>query len=128
MKFIVISIIFAGLLIGGAIIFSGSIPPEATNQAPTSRIVDGKQIFEIRARGGYSPRYSVGKSGIPSVLKIITEGTFDCSSAVIIPSLNYSANLDPFKPTEIEIPPQKPNSTITGQCAMGMYYFQLKFE
>lgn len=87
-----------------------------------------KQIIEIEAKGGYSPRASNAKAGMPTILKVKTKGTFDCSSALTIPSLGYSANLPRSGTTEIEIPSQTSGSILKGFCAMGMYYFQITFS
>lgn len=91
-------------------------------------IVDGKQIIEIDAKGGYNPRKTAAKADIPTVLKIKTSGTFDCSSALVIPSLGYRKNLPPSGEILVDIPLQKAGSAIQGMCAMGMYNFTLDFN
>ena len=91
-------------------------------------LVDGKQIITITARGGYSPRLTIAKADIPTVLKVETKGTFDCSAALSIRSLNYYKVLGPNEVTTIDLPPQKPGSTFQGLCAMGMYNFEIQFE
>lgn len=135
MKAITISIILAGLLIGGAIIYANQSrqPATLTDQAGQPNInnvsiVDGKQIIEIGAKGGYSPRITTAKANMPSIIRMSTKGSFDCSSAVSIPGLGYRANLPPTGTTDIEVPPQKPGSALQGLCAMGMYNFQIKFN
>ncbi|MHB0978080.1 MAG: hypothetical protein ACYC1K_01560 [Minisyncoccota bacterium] len=135
MKATVISIILAGILIGGAIIYANKIRQPATltdqsNQPNINNvsIVDGKQIIDITARGGYSPRITMAKADMPTVIRMSTKGSFDCSSAVSIPSLGYRANLPPTGTTDIEIGVQKSGSTLQGLCAMGMYNFQIKFN
>jgi plastocyanin domain-containing protein len=120
-------------LIAGAVIIAGSLVIASgnfsgNNAGVTASIVDGVQIVEIDAKGGYSPRITDAKAGIPTVLKVKTAGTFDCSSAIAIPSLGYRENLPSSGITEINIPPQKPGSKIQGLCAMGMYNFQIKFN
>jgi hypothetical protein len=82
MKSTAISIIIAGLIIAGAIILSKNIsnnsqPTNTNNQVVNANnvsIVDGKQIIEIGAKGGYAPRISVAKAGIPTVLRFTTSG------------------------------------------------------
>ncbi len=88
----------------------------------------GKQVIEISARGGYFPRISQAKAGVDSVIKMTTNGTFDCSSSVIIPSLNYQKNLPMTGETLIDLPAQQAGTTLQGYCAMGMYNFQVEFE
>src|SRR3989338_5111106 len=94
MKATVISLILTALLIGGAVTLStgGSIS-NPTLSANNVSIVDGKQIIEIRAKGGYLPRRSIAKAGQPTILRFDTNGTFDCSLSVRIPSLGISKTL-----------------------------------
>lgn len=90
--------------------------------------MDGKQIIEISAKGGYSPRITMAKADMPTIIRMSTKGSFDCSSAVSIPSLGYRANLPPTGTTDIEVGVQKSGSILQGLCAMGMYNFQIKFN
>lgn len=131
MKITAISILVAAILIGGAIIIIGNnqnadgITPPAVNNVS---VVDGRQIIEINAKGGYSPRITSAKAGMPTVIKVNTRGTFDCSSALVIPSIRYRANLPPSGSTDIELPAQKSGSVLQGLCSMGMYNFQIRFD
>src|SRR5574343_1074655 len=83
--------------------------PKTARPVPTGTITsnvsmaDGKQIITVRAKGGYTPRVSIAKAGIPTILKFDTQGTFDCSSAVVIPSMNVSQTLPPSGVTEIAL-------------------------
>jgi len=124
------SIIIAALLIGGAMLFtlgntapSGQPAPSANNVS----IVDGKQIIEINAKGGYSPRTSVAKAGVPTVIRLITNGTFDCSSYVRIPSLGISKALPQTGSTDIDVGTAGAG-TLQGMCGMGMYPFEVNFQ
>ncbi len=87
---------------------------------------DGKQIIAINARGGYTPRSSVAKAGIPTIVRFNTSGTFDCSASVRIPSLNISKILPQTGETDIDlgIPVVGP---LSGSCGMGMYPFDITF-
>ena len=129
MKLTVASIILALIFIGGAIIFArnGAKTDTAVSQNNVS-VADGKQIIEIDAKGGYSPSITIAKANIPTVIKVKTQGTFDCSSAIVIQSIGYRANLPPSGETLIEVPPQEAGSTLRGMCAMGMYNFSIKFN
>ena len=90
-------------------------------------VVDGKQIIEIRAKGGYQPRKSIAKAGMPTVLRFDTSGTFDCSSSVRIPSMNISKVLPQTGSTDIDIGTQQV-ATLQGTCGMGMYPFEVSFN
>ncbi len=129
MKATFISIIVAGLLIGGAVLLvSSDKTSESNTKADNVSVVDGKQIIEIGAKGGYAPKVSTAKADIPTILRVQTRGTFDCSSALIIPSIEYRANLPPSGVTEIEVSAQKSGATLQGLCAMGMYNFKVQFN
>jgi plastocyanin domain-containing protein len=81
----------------------------------------------LRAKGGFSPIHSIAKANIPTILRVDTEGTFDCSSVIRIPSLDLSENLPMSGTTDIDIGVQKV-ATLDGTCGMGMYPFDIKFE
>lgn len=129
-KDVIVAIIIAIGVIGGAFLFfrnGGSADSGQTMKASTVSIVDGKQIIEIQARGGYQPRKSVARAGIPTIIRFVTNGTFDCSSSVRIPSLNVSKMLPQTGSTDIDIGvPQTAN--ILGSCGMGMYRFEIDFQ
>lgn len=128
MKATIISIVAVGVLIGGAFMLTridnGNTPPVVENNVS---VVDGKQIIEIRAKGGYQPRKSIAKAGMPTVLRFNTAGTFDCSSSVRIPSMNISKNLPQTGSTDIDIGSQQV-ATLQGTCGMGMYPFEVDFQ
>lgn len=129
MKLTIISILLSGLIVGGAIFYASSVgQPVDPLDGNNVSVIGGKQIISLNAKGGYSPRLTVAKADIPTILKVRTRGTFDCSSALVIPDINYRANLRPSGEAEIEIPPQKAGSTLSGFCAMGMYNFQIQFN
>ena len=128
MKAIVISIIVAVVLIGGAFMLTrGDGTPEQVANANNVSIVDGKQIIEISAKGGYQPRKSIAKAGIPTIIRFDTKGTFDCSSSVRIPSMNISKVLPQTGSTDIDVGTQKV-ATLQGTCGMGMYPFEVEFK
>jgi len=126
-----LSIVIAAVLIGGAILLVGS-RKNSNNAIPriidNVSVVEGKQIIEISAKGGYSPQITVAKADLPTVLKVYTRGTFDCSSALVIPSLGYRNNLPMTGETLIDIPSQEVGSILNGLCSMGMYNFQIQFN
>lgn len=122
---IYISIIFVLILIWGAIFLGGRNNQESKNNVS---IIDGKQIIEIGAKGGYSPKTTNAQANIPTVIKMKTNGSFDCSSALVIPSLSYHNNLPLAGETLIDVPPQKPGAKLQGLCAMGMYNFVINFN
>lgn len=124
---IISGIVFVGLVVllfGGA----GNSNLSSMSAGNNVSVVAGIQIVEITAKGGYSPRKSVAKAGIPTTLRMKTSGTFDCSGALVIPSINYQENLPMSGTTDIPLPAQTAGKSIQGFCAMGMYNFEVEFE
>ena len=127
---IIISIVLAIILVCSVVYFSGkgsSVSGKEEASVNNVTIVDGKQIIEIKAKGGYTPIHSTGKAGMPTMLRVDTNGTFDCSSSVRIPSMNISQRLPMSSTTDIDIGTQ-PLGLFQGTCGMGMYPFDIKFE
>lgn len=124
------AIIIAVIIIGGAILLingrSGGTPAQQENIQNVS-VVDGKQIIEIKAKGGYTPRISTAKAGMPTILRFDTNGTFDCSASVRIPSMNISELLPNSGSKDIDLGSPKAG-TIQGSCGMGMYPFKINFQ
>ena len=138
MKSTVISIIVSVLILTGAVYLTNnmsfSLPGKTTVKAPVPEenihnvsIVDGKQVIEINTKGGYSPKLSEAKAGIPTTLRFKTNGTFDCSSSVRIPNMNISKILPNTGTTDIDLGIQK-EGVFQGTCGMGMYQFAINFQ
>jgi plastocyanin domain-containing protein len=131
-KSVVISVVICGLLIAGAVWLSarpsGTNTPPDTGVPPTATVTDGEQIIDITAKGGYSPRIVTAKAGVPTVLRVATKGTFDCSASLVIPKLSYQKFLQPTSVEEIVIPAEQAQGTLQGLCAMGMYNFRIVFQ
>jgi plastocyanin domain-containing protein len=128
MKSTAVAIVIAGLMIGGTILFTNrGTESQQVVKADNVSVVDGVQIVEINARGGYQPRVSVAKAGIPTVIRFNTKGTFDCSSVVRIPSMNISKFLPQTGSTDIAIGTGQ-IGTLQGSCGMGMYPFSIDFQ
>lgn len=124
---LVILLLFIFLVVG--VVYVGRRARERSDLPALENVsvVDGKQIIAISAKGGYAPVINTAKAEIPTTLKLTTRGTFDCSSALTIPSIGYRANLPPSGETLVDVPPQKPGTMLRGICAMGMYHFTVKF-
>jgi len=128
MKPTIIAVLIGVTLVGGAVMLSQRSNTTESPHENNVTIVDGKQIVTISAKGGYLPKLSKAKADIPTTLRIVTTGIFDCSSALSLPSINYQKSLPPSGVTEIVLPPQKVGSTFEGLCSMGMYGFEIAFE
>lgn len=116
-------------IIGGAVVFarSGSTQAETASVSNVS-VTDGKQIVELTAKDGYAPKLTSAKADMPTTLRVKTNGTFDCSSGVVIPSLGYRKILPATGSTDIEVPAQKSGTRLEGVCVMGMYHFDVAFK
>ena len=127
-------IISIAIVVSIGIIFIGgsraknNTETKSTDQTQNVEIRDGVQYVMINARGGYSPRLSSAKAGIPTKLIVKTNGTYDCSSALVIRSLGYQKMLPQTGETEIDIGIPKAGVPFQGLCSMGMYSFVINFE
>lgn len=124
-----------GIIVMGALLFGGYLVTRLTDSpkddavsltepSENVRVVDGVQTIDLRAKGGYLPKESVAKAGVPTVLRVDTDGTFDCSSVIRVPSLKVSENLPLTGTTSIDLGVLTPG-TVDGNCGMGMYPFQI---
>lgn len=126
------SVFIVAVLIGFALMMTRnngnnvSTNTQIVNQNNVS-IVDGKQIIDLTAQGGYSPKKSTAKAGIPTILRFTSSGNFDCSSSVRIPSINVSKSLALSGTTDIDLGNPK-EGIMYGSCSMGMYPFEINFK
>ena len=65
---------------------------------------------------------------MPTKLIMKTHNTYDCSSSLVIRSINYRAMLPATGDTEIDLGTPKLGDTIRGVCGMGMYSFALQVK
>ncbi|KKR09433.1 MAG: hypothetical protein UT43_C0009G0013 [Parcubacteria group bacterium GW2011_GWC1_39_29] len=123
---IVVVVVFGGFM-AISLLNSGSKNITSGNGVDSVSIVDGKQIIKIRAKGGYQPRGSLAKAGLPTIIEFDSRGTFDCSSFIRIPSMNISRSLSSSEITYVDL--GTPSVVkLQGSCGMGMYPFEINFE
>ena len=94
----------------------------------TGKATDGTQNLAVLANRGYFPLQYTAKAGIPSVLRVYTDRTFDCSRAFYLPDLKKQAVLESKGVATFPIPPMAKGATLFGTCGMGMYTFTIRFE
>jgi len=123
------------LLIGGAIMFSdgsknqtGDYTSGEVDQVGNAIIENGIQYVDITARGGYSPKTTKARANMPTVIRMKTENSYDCSTALVIPDIKYQKYLPRTGVENIEIPLENTQGTLLGMCSMAMYHFQIEFE
>lgn len=88
---------------------------------------DGIQYVTIYAKGGYTPRVSNANANVATKLIVKTNGTYDCSSALVIRSIGYQKILPPSGEEVIDIGTPS-TGMLQGICSMGMYHFVVKFR
>jgi plastocyanin domain-containing protein len=128
-------IITLALIVGIGIIFLGGSKSStrtktttSTAVAQNSEIKDGVQYITIDAKGGYSPRASTAKAGIPTKLIVKTNGTYDCSASLVIRSIGFQKILQNTGEEVIDIGTPKAGEPLQGVCGMGMYNFLVNFN
>lgn len=101
----------------------------AANQPPVVSSEDGiSQIVTINATDyGYEPRILKAKANSPTQLILVTNNTYSCSRAFVIPSLKIQEVLEETGTKTINIPPQKPGF-LKFTCSMGMYTGNILFD
>jgi plastocyanin domain-containing protein len=99
---------------------------QKSNKSSAGNVVirDGIQYITINARGGYSPKSTQATANIPTKLIIKTNGTYDCSSALVIRSIGYQKILPPTGEEVIDLGTPTVQ-TLQGLCTMGMYSFTI---
>lgn len=124
--------IAAILIIGFLFIHRDERQPSISTASQDTRtnvtMQNGAQVVTINVKGGYSPESSLIQAGVPTILRFQTNGTFDCSSSIRIPSLSVSKNLPATGTTDIPLGSLQKGGTVEGTCAMGMYRFELDVE
>ena len=116
-------IITLGLVVALGIIFTGG-----TKSAQSVEIKDDVQYITIDAKGGYFPKVTEAKAGLPTKLIMKTNGTYDCSASLAINSVGFQKILPQNGETEIDIGIPKAGVPLRGVCGMGMYSFVINFS
>ena len=119
-------ILTLGLVVAIGIVFWGG--KENSELVQNVEIKDGIQYITIDAKGGYSPRISTAKAGIPTKLIVKTDGTYDCSSSLVVRAAGFQKLLPQTGETEIDLGIPEAGVPIEGVCGMGMYSFNVNFQ
>jgi plastocyanin domain-containing protein len=129
-KITAITIIIAFTMGIGIVLLGQSEKSIDSMSEPTAQNVEireGVQYITINAGGGYSPRVSTAEANIPTQLIVKTNGTYDCSAALLIRSIAYQKILPQTGEEIIDL--GKPQAgTLQGICSMGMYNFSVNFQ
>lgn len=128
-KTTIISIIISLVLIGGTLYFVSGKSVSSGGEVAQSQNVeirDGIQYVTVTAKGGYSPRVTAIKGGLPTKLIVKTDGTYDCSASLVVRSVGFQKILQPTGEEVIDLGTPKSGDRVQGVCGMGMYNFQIK--
>lgn len=126
-------IITLALVVGLGIIFMSGSKTNNNQTASTEsvqnvEIRDGIQYITINAKGGYSPKMTSAKAGIPTKLIVKTNGTYDCSASLKIQAIGFQKILAQTGEEIIDIGTPKAGVPLQGLCSMGMYNFSINFS
>ncbi len=117
------------LIFGGVTVL---VSQRSASDTPSTQsgvsVQDGTQYIDMTAKGGYTPRRITARAGIPTVLNVSTRATFDCSTSIVIPSLDVRQTLPSSGVTKITLGTYKSGDVVTGLCSMGMYGFEIVFS
>jgi len=130
MNKIALIILTLGLIVFLGIIFTGgsSLKNNSGELVNNVEVRDGIQYITINAKGGYTPKISYAKAGIPTKLIMKTTGTFDCSSSLVIREIGFEKVLPMEGELEIDLGIPKIGEPMTGLCSRGMDKFQIDFS
>ena len=81
----------------------------------------------ISVKAGYTPNEVTLPANKETVLKFLTNNTYDCSASLSIPKLGIEKFLPPNGETEVTLPPQVAGTEVIAGCASGSYSFKIKF-
>lgn len=130
-KATIISIVISIAIIGGTLYFVSDRSASSGGEVAQSQNVemrDGVQYVTIAAKGGYSPRVTEIKGGIPTKLVVKTDGTYDCSASLVVRSVGLQKILQPTGEEIIDLGTPKSGEKVQGVCSMGMYNFAVNFN
>lgn len=92
-----------------------------SGKAVTANVVSGMQELTINALAyGYTPNYFRAKSGQPIRLRLVTNNSYGCTRAFVIPSMRIRKILPETGETLIDLPAFQPGD-VYFTCSMGMY-------
>ncbi len=129
MNKIVSIIITLGLIVTIGLILTGDSKSNSDVSAGQNvEIKNGIQYVTVSAGGGYFPRVSFAKAGMPTKLIMKSNGAFDCSASLVIRSIGFQKILPQAGELEIDLGTPKTGEPIQGVCGMGMYSFLVNFS
>jgi len=109
-----------------SLIPSKTLSAVAADPSQTSNL-SGELTLYVENRG-YFPSTLSAPAGKDLKLNLITNGTYSCALAFLIPDLNVFEMLSPVGTVQVNIPAQEKGTTLYFTCSMGMYTGRIIFE
>lgn len=143
MRFVAVVILILGLvtLDGGLNLMGSPLSPQnlIRNLVPSNDVSAsagespqlpslGNELVLYVENNGYFPSTLKAPAGKDLKLNLITNGTYSCALAFIIPDLEFFQMLSPVGTVQVEIPAQESGTALYFTCSMGMYTGQIIFE
>jgi plastocyanin domain-containing protein len=115
-------------LAGSPLAFSPRLSPGqiATDTTDENSVSDGTLVINAQ-NDGYSPRRLYAPAGVPLTLDLVTERTYSCARAFLIPALDVEVILPETGTVPISIPAQTAGTVLPFTCSMGMYTGEIVF-
>lgn len=105
-------------------------PSLTSNQAPARTGpsgVQGDNIIINVMDYGYTPELVKAPAGRPLKLKLVTNNTYGCTRAFVLPTLGIQQLLPETGETLLDLPAQAAGTTLAYSCSMGMYSGVIQF-
>jgi sulfite exporter TauE/SafE len=104
----------------------------AFQTAPDAASVPSNQppgtLTLLAKNDGYFPRLVSAPANTALTLNVITNETYSCARAFVIPDLSVETVLPASGTVPLQIPPQQPGTVMQFTCSMGMYTGQIVFK
>jgi hypothetical protein len=130
-KYLFMAVIFVLMISAGYLVACSSNSGDSSvseDSAQETVDLEGKQVVEIIARGGYSPESVDVEALVPTVLLIKSQNAFGCERAFRLPQFKFGTTLPVNGETYIELGTFEAGTKIVGTCSMGMYSFIINFN
>jgi len=140
MRFVAVVLLVLGLLsVNSGLTLIGS-PLSVTNMVQAAKaaqpdlasapvpLSDGVTLYLSAGNSGYSPRVLHARADTPITLNVVTNRTYSCSRAFVIPALGEEKLLPESGTETISLPAQTAGTVMRFSCSMGMYTGEIIFD
>ena len=136
MRFVAVVVLVLGLLsvdagltlMGSRYTLANLMDPPQSAPAGLSAYAGSESIILLNAlNDGYSPRRLLAPADQAVTLNVVTDRTYSCARAFVIPALGIEVLLPASGTVPIQIPPQPEGTQMAFTCSMGMYTGVINF-